>query len=1034
MTLLNPPIHKRKMVAFSIVSATLCLLISSQNVEAKLADRARTGKAIPQLKNNDAPLEGPKYRALYRKDGVDQVARRSYAEEYVEKVKLERAGRMTGGSIGTLPRKDIPHRKGRNRDSGDPGTRNDPALRGAAEESHRSLSSQLSGCCYTYEAYSATSMCTLYGQDCESGETPSHDSSDGDCSQAGLSFIGVSFSVYSGSGNPYSYQLCDQFDMENVIDRDYEWVMSMDEDGWLVGGGYKTFDHSGKLPYVDSSHTELLRIGSLDVDSGGTSIDQVYQAMNQIGVPPLKIFPEYIKGGGGGGSGDEEESVPAQDVTMIVSVVDEYGDDDSTSIYEQFLYDLFSAMDEVGGGPCMDDHDTDPHVSMTRGLKFKSSYHQQNYFYNSNLEIAVWQAMYPGGVVIGSTSKAVFPLNSKSAGKVTVGYGSLFFFFDRSNITQAFASQRDLYDSESYYSTLMSSGADSSFRSSVTSVSFDYSGSGGDNSNYEHNPYNWKADMAMHDPTDGWDLPPNCKQEGEAFFGIPLSRKSSSSLQVSSLNFQEQFDFENVVDRNFTYIQKFGTNHGWLVGEAFGNTAGSIVDKDTSHIPLFYLGTTNINMGGMSLQNMIKLMKIIDFGVLYLKPAFVYIDSYGHVKLQFEADATSALGYLYNALSSAIGITWNYHDPSNSLDVYTNCAMHAAGDKAQYGCGPANSNTGGFCPQMTLAYSVSFQSEDLAASYLSKCNDYVDYWRKLYPSGVAVGTQKFCKEGGCLGLFLNRMDLYQVFKPNLGGSWVEYGDSTMSPTVSPAPTWPGGCDEPHNFHLDRCMIKNDIHRKTSAVIWDSFGTVGQFSILLVSFMATTLTISIFLARARRRQRKGESYIEFFIRDMRRKRKPKKLRRKKRSTRALDEDLLSNRHDDDDKGYGVSSTRSRGSPRKRDSRSRRSKSRGKSSRGDRSVRNDRGGGSSSARERSSSRRSADRHERSSGGGPGISGNHSNDDHSRGASSRRSKSGSRGRSRTRKNNAGDGPISTPQSTGEHSRGHSIQRVKSTRRQLV
>jgi hypothetical protein len=26
--------------------------------------------------------------------------------------------------------------------------------------------------------------------------------------------------------------------------------MSMDEDGWLVGGGYKSFDYSGKMPYV----------------------------------------------------------------------------------------------------------------------------------------------------------------------------------------------------------------------------------------------------------------------------------------------------------------------------------------------------------------------------------------------------------------------------------------------------------------------------------------------------------------------------------------------------------------------------------------------------------------------------------------------------------------------------------------------------------------------------------------------------------------------------------------------------------------
>jgi hypothetical protein len=101
--------------------------------------------------------------------------------------------------------------------------------------------------------------------------------------------------------------------------------------------------------------------------------------------------------------------------------------------------------------------------------------------------------------------------------------------------------------------------------------------------------------MAMHDMTDGWDLPPNCYQEGETFFGIPLSRKSDSTLQSSS-SFQDQFNFENIIDRNYTYITSFGTNHGWLVGEQIGNGAGSIVDKDTAHIPIFYTGTTNPDM------------------------------------------------------------------------------------------------------------------------------------------------------------------------------------------------------------------------------------------------------------------------------------------------------------------------------------------------------------------------------------------------------------------------------------------------------
>ena len=66
-------------------------------------------------------------------------------------------------------------------------------------------------------------------------------------------------------------------------------------------------------------------------------------------------------------------------------------------------------MYAVGGGPCMDDDDTDPHVSMSRGVKFWSSNHMQQYMYNANLEVAVWQAMYPNGVVIGSNGYASFP-------------------------------------------------------------------------------------------------------------------------------------------------------------------------------------------------------------------------------------------------------------------------------------------------------------------------------------------------------------------------------------------------------------------------------------------------------------------------------------------------------------------------------------------------------------------------------------------------------------------------------------------------
>ena len=84
--------------------------------------------------------------------------------------------------------------------------------------------------------------------------------------------------------------------------------------------------------------------------------------------------------------------------------------------------------------------------------------------------------------------------------------------------------------------------------------------------------------------------------------------------------------------------------------------------------------------------------------------------------------------------------------------------------------------------------------------------------------------------------------------------------STMSPTSSPAPTWSGGCDEPHNFFLDEC-IRQYFKPTVSSVawdtlqnvgyLWDALGSVGQFCVMLV---VALMMYSIFLARARKKRR------------------------------------------------------------------------------------------------------------------------------------------------------------------------------------
>lgn len=194
--------------------------------KARLADRSRVVKARQQTRDlNGKAIHGPAYR----------VGNALQSDELQERAKQQQRKTTLQQKQKAPWKLNVPQDQTQHHDD----SPLDPT---------RKLSSQLTGCCYNYQSYSASDLCYTYGQDCESGETPSHDSGDGDCSHDGLSFIGLSFSVNTANGNPYSYQLCDQFPMENIIDRKYEYIMSMDEDGWLVGGGYKTFDYSGKMP------------------------------------------------------------------------------------------------------------------------------------------------------------------------------------------------------------------------------------------------------------------------------------------------------------------------------------------------------------------------------------------------------------------------------------------------------------------------------------------------------------------------------------------------------------------------------------------------------------------------------------------------------------------------------------------------------------------------------------------------------------------------------------------------------------------
>ena len=93
----------------------------------------------------------------------------------------------------------------------------------------------------------------------------------------GLAFIGLSLSRKSDRGHPDSVTHQTAFDLNDIIDRDYEYLSSTNDDGWLVGGGEPGAPKSYKLAAKDSAHVEIMRIGTYKPEWGGISEKEVVE-------------------------------------------------------------------------------------------------------------------------------------------------------------------------------------------------------------------------------------------------------------------------------------------------------------------------------------------------------------------------------------------------------------------------------------------------------------------------------------------------------------------------------------------------------------------------------------------------------------------------------------------------------------------------------------------------------------------------------------------------------------------------------------
>ena len=82
------------------------------------------------------------------------------------------------------------------------------------------------------------------------------------CHQDGLAFLGLSLSrntfEFQKKSHPLSVTRQTQFDLDLLQDRNYHYLVSTDDNGWLAGGGEG--DDAFKLPARDSAHVEIMRM------------------------------------------------------------------------------------------------------------------------------------------------------------------------------------------------------------------------------------------------------------------------------------------------------------------------------------------------------------------------------------------------------------------------------------------------------------------------------------------------------------------------------------------------------------------------------------------------------------------------------------------------------------------------------------------------------------------------------------------------------------------------------------------------------
>ncbi|MEM7023849.1 MAG: hypothetical protein AAF637_14830 [Pseudomonadota bacterium] len=159
-------------------------------------------------------------------------------------------------------------------------------------------------------------------------------------------------------------------DLNLLTDRTYTYVCETSDDGWLIGGG-----EDAKLKRPDTAHAEIWRFGPDNDEHGGIPFATVEAILAQIAFAPITLKPLRVN------------FTPTSELELLCAY-------EPDSVIGQ----LFGLLSDVLACPC-GDYGNPFHITMARGVKFRSDALRDAYFAETQKIVDSWKQQFPDGLM-----------------------------------------------------------------------------------------------------------------------------------------------------------------------------------------------------------------------------------------------------------------------------------------------------------------------------------------------------------------------------------------------------------------------------------------------------------------------------------------------------------------------------------------------------------------------------------------------------------------------------------------------------------